>query len=54
MKVGDLVKISRNDSYWWGNQTGMLVEINDLDYTVWVPGKGHTSFTCRQFVKVIK
>ena len=54
MKIGDLVKISRNDSYWWSNQIGILVAICDHEYTVCVPGKGHTSFTCHQFVKVIK
>lgn len=53
MKVGDLVKISRNDSYWWGGQIGIVDLIEDFQYRVWIADKGHTTFTDHGFVKVI-
>ena len=57
MKVGDLVKISRNDNYWWSNKVGIIDRINEPGsfrvYRVHVPCKGYARFRDPDFVEVI-
>ena len=58
IKVGDLVKMPPNLTYWWGGQVGIIdiVEPEEspyVTYRVFVPGKGFARFGDVNFVEVI-
>jgi len=58
VKVGDLVKMPKSPSYWWGNQLGIIDFVepegsSNVRYRVYVPGKGFARFNDVTFVEVI-
>ena len=58
IKVGDLVKMPPNHTYWWGDQVGIIDIVEPegssyVTYRVFVPGHGFARFGDVNFVEVI-
>jgi hypothetical protein len=58
VKVGDLVKMPSSNTYWWGDQVGIIdiVEPEGSGYSTYricVPGKGFARFSDTTWAEVI-
>jgi len=58
IKVGDLVKMPSSQSYWWGDQVGIIDVIEPehssyVTYRIFVPGHGYARFSESAFVEVL-
>ena len=58
IKVGDLVKMPSNPTYWWGDQVGIIDIVapegsSHVTYRVFVPGHGFARFGQMDFVEVL-
>ena len=58
IKVGDLVRMPPNPSFWWGGQIGIIDIVEPegssyVQYRVCVPGIGFARFGDVTFVEVI-
>ena len=58
IKVGDLVRMPSNPTYWWGDQVGIIDIVESegssyVTYRVFVPGHGFARFDQMDFVEVL-